>query len=342
MNERYSRQHLFAPIGRSGQEKLARASIAIVGMGALGSALADMAARAGIGEIRLIDRDFVEFSNLQRQMLYDESDASRYLPKTEAAAIRLAAINSEVSLIPRVADLHAGNAEELLHGTDLILDGSDNFTVRYLLNDYAIKMGIPYIYGGAVASRGVCYPVLPERGPCLRCLFPNPPERGTAETCDTAGVISPIIHAITAMQMAEALKCLVGDLDAVQKQLVQLDLWRNHWSQIDVSQAKRPDCPACAERRFEFLDDQTAVGWSQTMCGRNSVQIRPAQPASLDFDAMVKKLSPVGRVERTPFLLRFMPDDTHTLVLFPDGRALIQGTEDPTMARSLYSRYVGD
>lgn len=339
--ERYSRQMLFAPIGEAGQAKLLQARVAIVGMGALGTVLANHMVRAGIGFVRLIDRDFVERSNLQRQMLYDEADAAGSAPKAEAAAARLGAANSGVVIEPVVADLNFANAEQLLADVQLILDGTDNFAVRFLINDVSVKHGIPWIYGGAVSSRGVSHTVIPGETPCLRCLFDQPPARGTTETCDTAGVIGSIIHTVASHQAAEAFKLLVGARQQLNRKMLHWDLWYNQYAAIDVSKARKADCPCCAKRQFEYLDASLEEDTIQTLCGRNSVQIQPVTPAALSLEEWAERLQPLGRVEKNPFLLKLHLDESLTLVLFPDGRMIVQGTEDPTVAKSLYSRYIG-
>jgi adenylyltransferase/sulfurtransferase len=341
IDPRYSRQLLFPPIGEAGQARLAGARVAIVGMGALGTVLANHMVRAGAGYIRLIDRDFVEMSNLQRQMLYDEEDAEQSRPKALAAAGKLARVNSLVRLDPHVADLNPGNAEDLLRDTDLILDGTDNFAVRFLINDVSVKHGIPWIYGGAVSSRGVVMAVIPGKTPCLRCLFDQPPEQGTTETCDTAGVIGPIIHVVASFQAAEALKLLAGDSGHLNRRMLHFDLWYNQFSQVELSKAKKPECPACGQGRYDYLDVRIEGDTVQTLCGRDSVQIAPVRPLAFDLNEWADRLGRLGRVERNPFLLKFHVDDTRRLVIFPDGRILIQGTSDPAAAKSLYARYIG-
>ncbi|MDF2960189.1 MAG: thiamine biosynthesis protein ThiF [Paenibacillus sp.] len=338
---RYSRQVLFNPIGAQGQAKLIESRVAIVGMGALGTVLANHMVRAGVGFVRLIDRDFVEASNLQRQMLYDEADAAASEPKAIAAAARLRQANSLVSLEPVVSDLNATNAEELLSDVDLILDGTDNFSVRFLINDVSLKHGIPWIYGGAVSSRGVSLTVVPGVTPCLRCLFGQAPAQGTTETCDTAGVIGPIIHTVASHQATEAFKLLVGAQEQLNRKMVHWDLWYNQHSSVDVSKARKGDCPACALHRFDYLDQELAEDTIQTLCGRNSVQIQPVRQAVFNLAEWADKWKPLGRIESNPFLLKLHLDETLTLVLFPDGRLLVQGTDDPTTAKSLYSRYIG-
>jgi molybdopterin/thiamine biosynthesis adenylyltransferase len=341
IDARYSRQILFSPIGDEGQRKINASKVAIVGLGALGTVLANHMVRAGVGYIRLIDRDFVETSNLQRQMLYDEHDAQSLVPKAEAAARRLRAINSQVTIESHVTDLNSTNAEALLGGVDLVLDGTDNFSVRFLINDTCVKLNMPWIYGGAVASRGVALTILPGQTPCLRCLFPQAPAAGTTETCDTAGVIGGIIHVVASFQATEALKLLVGDSERLNKDMQQWDLWFNQYSSIQVSSAKKKNCPACAHHEYDYLDRAIEGDTIQTLCGRNSVQIHPVVAASFVLEDWENRLKPLGAVDRNRFLLRFQAGPDLALVLFPDGRALIQGTDDPTLAKSLYSRYIG-
>ncbi|HEY0827945.1 MAG TPA: ThiF family adenylyltransferase [Bacilli bacterium] len=341
-NERYSRQMLFPPIGEQGQEKLMKSRVAIAGMGALGCVLANHMVRAGIGYVRLIDRDYVELSNLQRQMLYDEDDALNNLPKVIAAAQKLSKINSSIQIDPHVVDLNSTNAEDLLKGVDLILDGSDNFAVRFLINDISIKFAIPWIYGGAVSSRGVCMTILPGQTPCLRCIFNQFPAAGTVETCDTSGVIGPIIHVVASSQAAEALKILTGALDQLNRQMIHFDLWFNQHIPIEMNKARKEDCPACALKQFDYLFPEVGGDMMETLCGRDSVQFHPSHPSSLDLLALAERLKPIGQVELNPFLLKFHIDEVRRLVIFPDGRVIIQGCSDICVAKSLYSRYIGN
>lgn len=340
MHTRYSRQILFAPIGRTGQERLAKSRVAIVGMGALGTVSANHMVRAGVGFVRIIDRDFVEPSNLQRQMLYDEEDARQHLPKAIAAHAKLTRINSDVTIEPVVADLTAYNAESLLADVDLVLDATDNFQVRYLVNDVCVKHGIPWVYGGAVSATGTFTAIRPGITPCLRCLFPEAPTPGEMATCDTAGVIGPIIHIIASYQATEAFKLLVGDEAALNPYLEHFDLWNNQHQQIKVSGSRRADCPTCGQRQFSFLQPDSQDGQAVSLCGRDTVQISPAADASLDLEKLAERLSPLGQVERNKFLLRFHADP-HTLVVFPDGRVLVQGTDDVSLARTLHAKYIG-
>jgi molybdopterin/thiamine biosynthesis adenylyltransferase len=338
MDTRYSRQLLFTPIGKTGQEKLSASRVVIVGAGALGAVLANHMVRAGVGFVRIIDRDFVEPSNLQRQMLYDESDAVNHLPKAIAAAEKLRRVNSGITIEPVIADVTAVNAEELLQDCDLILDGTDNFTIRFLINDIAVKHNIPWIYGGAVSSKGMFYAIRPHVTPCLRCFIPELPTGG--ETCDTAGVIGPIIHIVASYQATEALKLLVGDEKNLNPNLEHMEIWRNMNTQMNMSNKRNPECPTCGKGIFEFLELSGNEDTAVSLCGRNSVQISPATERKMDLETLEKRFTPLGEVERNKFLLRFHTGE-YTLVIFPNGRVVIQGTDDVTTARSLYAKYIG-
>ncbi|MFE1626364.1 ThiF family adenylyltransferase [Brevibacillus reuszeri] len=339
-SSRYSRQILFAPIGKHGQEQLAQKKVAIVGAGALGTVLANHMVRAGVGYIRIIDRDFVEESNLQRQMLYDEEDAQQHLPKAMAAATKLKAINSSVIVEGIVADVHPGNAEALLADADVILDGSDNFQIRYIMNDVAVKHQIPWVYGGAVSSRGMFAVIRPGATPCFRCLFPHAPT-GRGETCDTVGVIGPLVYVIASYQATEALKLMVGATDQLNPHLEQIDLWQNDFDSLPISQGKNPSCPACGHQQFDYLNvHETEAEEFVTLCGRDTVQITPTKHYTVDFTALAQRFSALGKVEQNRFLLRFYVDG-YTLVFFADGRVLVQGTHDTAAARTLYAKYVG-
>jgi len=333
--ERYSRQILFSAIGAEGQRRLAQARVAIVGCGATGSSVAALLARAGVGRLRIIDRDYVEPSNLQRQMLFDESDAAESLPKAIAAARKIAAFNSDISVEPHVADLTPGNVRQLLAGAQLILDGTDNFETRYLLNDYAVEQGVPWIYAAAVGSYGVTLNVLPGETPCLACVFPESP-RGALETCDTAGILNSAATLVASIEAAEALKLLVGARDQVRRTLLSFDLWRNQRSEISVSQP-RPDCRCCGERDFIHLAGEGRP--PITLCGRNSVQIHERQ-RPIDFAEISRRLEPHGAVRHNDFVLKFWREP-YEMTLFPDGRAIIKGTTDTAVARSLYARFIG-
>ncbi|MGD9589840.1 MAG: ThiF family adenylyltransferase [Pyrinomonadaceae bacterium] len=338
MNERYSRQILFREIGRAGQEKLLASRVLILGCGALGASHAEMLSRAGVGNLRIVDRDFVEFTNLQRQTLFKESDAAGRLPKAIAAKKRIAEINSEIGVDAIVADVNNSNVESLVDGCDLVLDGTDNFQVRYLLNDACVKHRKIWIYGAAVSSYGTTMTVIPGETPCLRCIFEEMPDAGSSPTCDTAGVIMPIISSISSIQVSEAIKVLVGDFDSLHSSLVQIDIWANDWRKIRLTKPNE-DCVCCVQRRFEFLEAGSQE-FSAVLCGRNAVQIAPPGRIDLDLAQLAAKLSPLGEVKQNEYLVRFSVDGKEVTV-FSDARAIIKGTDDVSVARSLYARYLG-
>lgn len=340
--ERYSRQILFAGIGEVGQERLLGASAVLVGCGAMGTAVANLLVRAGIGALRLIDRDFVEASNLQRQTLYEESDASENLPKAVAAERRLRAVNSSARIEGIVADLTPENARELLSGFPLILDGTDNFETRLLMNDAAIALGAPWIYAAAVASTGVTMTIFPGETACLACLLesgeasPDAPGAGAEETCDTAGILNAAVNVIASIEATEAIKILIGKFGDLHGQLISFDVWRNAYRAIRV--ARNPECRACARRDFRYLegDAQPHI----TMCGRDSVQIHE-HGRRLDLAELNQRLvATASEVRGNDFLLRFRVN-SYQVTVFPDGRAIFKGTRDPAVARSLYSRFIG-
>lgn len=340
--QRYARQIRFPAIGTDGQRRLGEARVAVVGVGALGSASANLLARAGVGKLTLIDRDVVEASNLQRQLLYDEADALAGTPKAVAAAKRLAAINGDVAIRAEVAHLSSGNAEQLLADADLIVDGSDNFAVRYLLNEVAAKRGIPWIYGGAVGSAGMTMTVLPERTPCFACLFPTPPAGGALDTCETAGVLGPIVETIASIQAMEAIKLLSGNADALHGSLVQVDLWRSDWQSLSLQGARRPQCPVCGQRRFDGLNGDREEPLTISLCGRSTVQIQPARPLAYPLERIAAVWAPLGEVELNAYLAKLTREDSPAFVLFSDGRALVMGTDDETVARRIYTELLGD
>ncbi|MDQ0155732.1 ThiF family adenylyltransferase [Robertmurraya andreesenii] len=336
---RYSRQMLFKPIGEDGQKKLLRKKAAIVGMGALGTVVANHLVRAGVGHVRIIDRDLVELSNLQRQSLFDEEDAAGNLPKVIAAERRLGKINSMVMIEPIIADLNLDNAEELLSGFDVIIDGTDNFPTRYLINDVSLKLGIPWVFGAAVSSRGMHAVFIPGKTPCYRCLFPEI-QTGLGETCDTVGVLAPITDIIGSFEAVEALKILI---DAEPNpHLEQFDIWYNSNLQMDVSAGRNPECPACVHHQFEFLDRSSDLQTSYAvLCGRDTIQINPRHTKEFHLSAIAKRLSESGKTIINPFLLRFSPNEHITMVFFKDGRVLIHGVSDITEAKSYYAKYMG-
>jgi molybdopterin-synthase adenylyltransferase len=334
-NDRYSRQVLFRGIGTEGQRKLAAASIAIVGCGATGSALAGLLARAGVGKLRIIDRDYVEPSNLQRQSLFDEKDAAESLPKAIAAARKIAAFNSQIAVEAKVADLIPSDIKVLLEEMDLVLDGTDNFETRYLINDYAVERGLPWIYSAAVGSYAVTLNVVPGQTACLACIFPDAP-RGMVETCETSGILNSAVNLVASIAATEALKFLVGDAEHIRHTLLSFDVWTNEHAEISAAQP-RPGCRACGVRNFIHLAGEGRP--HITLCGRNSVQIHERQ-RPVDFVEINRRLQPHGVVRHNDFVLKFWRDP-YEMTLFPDGRAIIKGTTDTAVARSLYARYVG-
>lgn len=338
MNERYSRQILFPEIGKTGQQKLLDARVLLVGCGALGAAHAEMLARAGVGALGIVDRDFVEFTNLQRQTLFKESDAFERLPKAIAARNRIAEINSETDVEAIIADVNYSNVESLIAGCDLVLDGTDNFQVRYLLNDACVKHEKTWIYGAAVSSYGTTMTIIPGETPCLRCIFEEMPDAGASPTCDTAGVIMPIIATVSATQVAEALKILVGDLKSLHGSLMQFDVWANDRQRITLGEP-HPDCKTCGKRIFEFLDAESQE-FSAVLCGRDAVQIAPPRPVELDLEGLAEKLKNVGEIKHNQYLVRFSSGE-NVVTVFGDGRAIISGTDDVSAARSIYAKYIG-
>lgn len=333
--ERYSRQILFREIGAEGQARLTGSRVAIVGCGATGSVLASLLARAGVGYLRIIDRDYIEASNLQRQVLFDEKDAAESLPKAIAAANKIRAFNSDITVEAEVADLTPENVEGLLGNVHLVMDGTDNFETRYLINDFCVKNGLPWIYTAAVGSYCVAMNVLPGETACLTCVFPEPPT-GTVETCDTSGILNSAVNTIAALSATEAIKFLVGAKERMRKTLLSMDVWWNDRAEISAV-SPRPDCSCCGRREFLYLAGEGRP--HITLCGRNSVQIHErARP--IDFEQMSQRLRPHGMVRHNEFVLKFWREPFE-LTLFPDGRAIIKGTTDTGVARSLYARFVG-
>jgi molybdopterin-synthase adenylyltransferase len=337
--DRYSRQILFSGIGREGQSRLAQSRILIIGCGALGTAQAESLARAGVGTLRIVDRDFIELSNLQRQTMFTESDAAERLPKVVAAANHLREINSDVVVEPEIADVNHSNIERLIVDCDLVIDGTDNFATRYLINDACVKHKVNWIYGAAVGSYGVTMTIRPEQTPCLRCIFPEAPPTASAPTCDTAGVIMPIINIIAAIQVTEALKLLTGQIDALHQSLMQFDVWRNESRRISVGEPVAT-CMTCAAHKFESLESGSGE-FAAVLCGRHAVQISPSHPARVDLSELSKKLSAAGDVKANDYLLRFRTGEFE-MTVFQDARSIIRGTNDVATARSLYAKYVGN
>jgi len=339
MIDRYSRQTLFQPIGEEGQRLLGEKHVLIIGLGALGSGSAEILARSGIGKLTIVDCDYIEWSNLQRQQLYTEEDAEKRLPKAVAAKRHLTLINSNVEIDARVIDVTPEEMETLIKGVDLILDATDNFDIRMIINDVSHKYNIPWIYGSIVGSYGLTYTILPGKKPCLYCLMNGVPTG--AQTCDTVGVISPVVGMVIMYQTVEALKLLTNNEDALRHELISFDIWTNEQSKIKVHRLKNDECPTCGTNpTYPFLQYDNQMK-SAVLCGRDTVQIRPARKEARDLQAMAQALEKTnGKVERNPFLLSYAIDD-HRLVLFADGRALIHGTKDVEKARTLYHRYFG-
>lgn len=343
--ERYSRQMRFPGLGKAGQEKLLSGRVTLCGCGALGTVLANTLVRAGVGFVRIIDRDFVEPSNLQRQVLFDEGDVAGNLPKAEAAATKLRQINSSVTIEPVVADINRTNIEDFCDGADLILDGSDNFEVRYLINDVAVKTGKPWVYGGAVGSQGMTMTIIPGEAPCLRCVFEAAPAPGETGTCETAGVLAPAVNIVASYQATEAIKLLSGNRAAVNRELLILDVWENTNRRVKVAPlaGRKGECPCCAKRKFEWLDGEHGTQ-TTTLCGRNAVQVSHRTKGKLDFAYLAGVLKQSGTVTYNKFLLKFQlveNGDPYELTVFEDGRAIIKGTDEPDKARTLYAKYVG-
>lgn len=339
MDNRYSRQTLFAEIGKEGQEKLSSSSVLIVGCGALGAAHAETLARAGVGRLKIVDRDFVEFSNLQRQNLFSETDAKERVPKAIAAKNRLLEINSEVEVEAIVTDVNHSNIEDLIKDCDVIVDGTDNFQTRYLINDACVKHNKIWIYGAAVSSYGVTMTIIPQVSPCLRCIFEEIPGAGSSPTCDTAGVIQPIISIVSAVQTTETLKILIGKTESLHQSLIQIDVWQNDWRKIKLG-APNADCKTCGHSNFEFLEADN-VEFSAVLCGRDAVQISPQARTDLDLRALARKLKSLGEVKQNEYLVR-LKYDVFELTVFRDARMIIRGTDDVSAARSIYARVIGN
>ncbi len=339
--ERYTRQVRFAPLGESGQRRLMASRALVCGCGALGSVIANTLARAGVGRLRIVDRDFLELNNLQRQVLYDEADVAAGLPKAVAAAEKLRRINSTIEIEPVVADIDATNIERLARDVDVIVDGTDNFEIRFLLNDASLRYGIPWVYGGCLGAEGQTMTILPGETACLRCLMRDVPPAGATDTCDTAGILGPIINVIASIEACEALKILAGRREATSRVLQVVDLWDNRVRQVrlDALRAAAADCPACSRREFPWLDGQRG-SQSAVLCGRNSVQLSFPGREPAPLDRLAEKLGPLGAVSRNRYLLRFQVEK-FTFTLFADGRAIVGGTSDVAEARGAYARYVG-
>lgn len=339
-SNRYLRQMRFAALGEAGQRGLRAGHALVVGCGALGGAIADILVRAGVGRVRIVDRDFVELGNLHRQILFDEADAAEQLPKAIAAAEKLRRINSEVTVKPIVADVEAGNIESLCDGVDVILDGTDNFATRFLLNDVAVQRRLPWVYGGCLGAEGQTMTILPGETPCLRCLMAECPPPGSTPTCDTAGILAPIVHVIAAWEASEAIKLLSGNRAAVSRKLTFVDLWGNTFRQLDLGHLRdQVDCPTCCHGDYPWLEGREG-GRSAVLCGRNAVQVSQAG-MQLSLEELALRWAGVGVVHRNAFLVRLSVDG-YELTVFADGRAIIAGTDDVATARTVYAKYLGN
>ncbi|MEQ8210306.1 MAG: ThiF family adenylyltransferase [Lacipirellulaceae bacterium] len=338
--QRYRRQVNFASLGEDGQEKLGKSKVLVVGCGALGSVAAELLVRSGVGHVRIVDRDFLELDNLHRQVLYTEADVAANLPKAVAAAKHLQEINSTVTVEPHVADVTADNIKTLAEDCEAIVDGTDNFEVRYLINDYAVANNTPWVFGGCVGAEGQAMAILPRETACLSCLMPEPPPAELQPTCDTAGVLNPIVQTIAAWEVMETLKILSGNLEAVNRKLRVLDLWNNQLRDVGVARrVEEPQCKTCVTGEFPWLEGKRG-STTVTLCGRNAVQISPTSSDSPTLSAVAEKVSKLGKVTVNAFLLRLETED-YKITLFADGRAIVAGTDDPAVARATLTKYFG-
>lgn len=336
--ERYSRQMLVHGIGEEGQRRIRASKVVVIGCGALGCMIINFLARGGIGRLVIVDRDFVEISNLQRQLLFEESDAEAALPKAVAAARAVRRINSEVEVEPVIADVLPVNVEQIVAGADVVLDGTDNLETRHLINDACVKAGIPWVYGGALASTGMSMTIVPGETACLRCVFPAAMPAGTVATCETVGVLASVVASVAAVQSTEALKLIVGERQHINRGLICIDLWAHDYTHLPKTE-RDPHCPCCGQGKYEFLEAR-AVSRATSLCGRHAVQVSPSASRNLDLKELGKQLAAAGTVLANDYLVRLTVGD-YELTIFPDGRAIVKGTDDETVARSLYARYVG-
>ncbi len=338
-SQRYARQIRFAGLGEAGQRRLEKACVVVVGLGALGSVSATFLARAGVGRLRLVDRDVVDLSNLHRQILYTEADAAGSLPKAVAAAAHLGQANSEVQIAAAVEDLTTGNIDRLLAGADAVVDGTDNFETRFLINEWCVREGVSWVYGAAVGAYGITFPVVPGQTPCLTCVFEEAPPPELSPTCETAGVVGPITGAVASLQAGEVLKILAGGEAEISRALTILDMWNGRVQQVELSRRPGAACPVCGAGRFPHLEAEAGSG-AIRLCGRNAVQVSPQLGRAVDLAALASRLQAAGEVTRNRYLVRVQVEGCD-LTVFADGRSLVAGTEDPAVARSLVARYVG-
>ena len=336
--ERYNRQMLLAEVGEAGQEKLLAASVAVIGCGALGTVVASSLVRAGVGRVKIVDRDYIELNNLQRQILFDEEDIARGLPKAIAAAEKLGKVNSQVIVEPLVADVNPGNVEEIIGDVDLVLDGTDNFETRFLVNDACVKHGIPWVYGAVIATYGMTMVIVPHRTPCFRCFLAEMPAPGSTPTCDTVGVLGPAVNIVASLEVTEGLKLLMGKEEELHGRLIYVDAWAGTLEQLELE--KRDGlCPACDLGQFEFLEAREG-SYLISLCGREAVQVNVRGEARVSFPELAERLNSVGPVTFNDYMLRFRVD-SYELTVFPDGRTIVKGTTDEAVARTLYARYIG-
>lgn len=338
--ERYSRQIRFQNLGEDGQRKLINSRVTICGCGALGTVLANHLVRAGVGFVRVVDRDFIETHNLQRQILFDENDVADNLPKAEAAARKLRAINSRVTIEPVVTDIDHTNILDLVSDADLILDGTDNFETRYLINDAAVKLGKPWVFGGVIGSEGQTMTILPGETPCLRCVVETSPPPGMTPTCETAGVLGPAVAVVASFEAVEAIKILGGKQASINRELIMFDIWDWSFRRLKIASLKgKVDCPCCGQQNFEWLEGRMG-SHTTALCGRNAVQVAARRDSPLDFAELGGRLAPLGEVRHNAYMLRFATEG-YEFTVFPDGRAIIKGTNDIAKARTLYAQFVG-
>ena len=335
--DRYSRQTLLPGFGRKGQQKLLSSTVALVGCGALGTAIASGLTRAGVGHIKIIDRDYVELSNLQRQTLFDERDVTQGLPKAVVAVEKLRVVNSDIHLEPLVTDLNPFNIEHILSDVDLVLDGTDNFEARFLINDACVKYGLPWVYGAVIVTYGVTKSIVPQRTACLRCLMRDQPPPGTVPTCDTVGVLGAAASVIGALEVAQALKLLLDGGEEFWNHLTQVDVWTGEWLQVQVERV--PDCPTCGLGQYEFLEAKEGT-FVTSLCGRDAVQVSVRGHVTLSLPQLAERLASSGQVQFNEYLLRCEVEG-YNIAVFPNGRAIIKGTTDETEARTVYAKYIG-
>ncbi len=336
MGQRYQKQVILEQIGQKGQKKLSQSSVLVAGCGGLGCIIADFLVRAGVGKITLVDRDVVELDNLHRQILFDEDDAEKAIPKALAASEKLKKANSGVDIEAEVADISPANVEKIIRNADLVLDGTDNFETRFLLNDACLKKGIPWVYGGVVATRGMCLAVIPGKTPCLRCFLSEPPPPGEVPTCETVGVLGPAVAVIASLEVSEAMKILMGKKDELLEGMVNFDIWTGDWALFQIK--KNTECPACSQGDYQYL--RKGIARTTVICGENAVQVTPLKKVKVSFPELTERLAAAGKVHQTKHVVRFEVPPFEFLI-FSDGRTIIKGTSDEAEARKAFSRYLG-